>query len=140
VCFDERGHGALRSDDVFVLPLQWSDPENAGRWAHLLVHFVRGPRWPERLPTNTDCGSLVSRVMKTELLAHVLEVELRRELGVHRFRGPLAFEKDYFKAAASARPGIVSRFLATPRHGSSLAQDYETACQKLKRSTAKDPN
>ena len=94
-------------------------------------------RWdPERHQRDTRDQDQVRVKATTESLAHVLEVELRRELGVRRFREPLAFEKDYFRAAASERPGIVSRFLATPRHGPSLAQDYETACQRLKRSTA----
>lgn len=131
ICFDEAETGTLRGDDLVVLPSAWTDEENAARLAHLLVHWVRGPRWPAVASGDTDCEDLVARTMDVEVEAHVVELELRRALGVSQHRDGLGMQGEYWSVPPAERRAVVARFVNGSGQASSLRQQYAARCRRL---------
>lgn len=133
ICFGD-GAGTLRPGPVFVLPRDTSEEEAAARLVHLLHHVRRGRGLVahEAVADNADCDALVHEALVEEAQAHVLEMQLRRALGVESPRRPFANQAEILALPRASRADAVLAFLlAHPDGGGGyepLARDYRERC------------
>jgi hypothetical protein len=108
------------------------DAETAARLGHLMVHLVEG--FPPITPRSA-CEAWIARVVEAEVRAHVLELELRRELGVTDPRRSFPFERDYYRAAPNRRAAVVrDYFVAHPEGGPGVPgfiSIYRARCENV---------
>lgn len=135
ICFGE-GAGTTRPGPVFVLPTDTSDEEAAARLVHLLHHarHGRGLVAHEPIAAAADCDALVREALEEEAQAHVLEMQVRRAIGVDRPRRPFVNQAEILALPREAREAAVLAFLlAHPDGGGGyepLARDYRAQCAR----------
>ncbi len=130
ICFGE-GAGTLRRGPVFVLSAEASDDESAARLVHLLHHarHGRGLVAGDAVSADADCDALVLEALREESVAHVLEMQVRRSLGVER---AFANQAAVLALPRAERADAVLTYLREHPDGGGgyepLARDYRERC------------
>jgi hypothetical protein len=84
ICYGDVAAGLLQDSGAFLLPRSESDPANAARLAHLMLHRIDNLAvGNSALPKNAlGCGDFVQRMMDGERRAYAVEIRIRRALGL----------------------------------------------------------
>ncbi len=129
-CFGRIEVSSIAEGRVLVLDESAADVELAARVGHLLDHVVHGPPFPAEIDRGADCDRVVERALQQEARAYVLEVELRRELGITGQR--YEFEAELAHAADPA--GVVLEYLRAHPDGGpgldALGAGYRLRCER----------
>lgn len=137
ICFAEVELGTVSSTGPIVLPQAVGDAENAARLGHLLDHVVRGPPFPDRVEPSASCAALVDAGVRAEAAAHVLELGLRRELGVEAPQAPFPFESELRGAPKAQWEALVVGYMLEHADGEpglpGFASTFARRCEAARR-------
>ncbi len=135
VCFGPAATSVLTSEEVVLLDSALGEAEAAARLGHLLLHVKRGS--PLVLPADrAGCAAAVESALGVEAEALVLELHLRRALGVATPQIPYTFEGSFWEAAPEARTELVLAYLRAHPDGApgldALAAGYARRCREAR--------
>jgi hypothetical protein len=84
LCFGPGAQGVVQRDGAYLLPKAESEPSNAARLAHLMLHRIEGLTLEDSASHESElpCPEQVDRIMDGEKRAHAVENRIRSALGL----------------------------------------------------------